>query len=157
MKAASSFFRYSCPLLMFVMLFAFCLDATALAADTWYVASGGDDTNGGTSFEDAFATIQMGVDTALDGDTVLVADGTYTGEGNYDIDFGVDSKNLVVKSLHGPKNCSIDCQGLGRAFYFNWSQTSDTVIDGFTIVNGNTNASLSYGGAIQCQQGYPII
>jgi hypothetical protein len=36
---------------------------------------------------DDSTTIQGGINGAVDGDTVMVADGTYTGEGNRDIDF----------------------------------------------------------------------
>jgi hypothetical protein len=130
-----------------------------VSAATWYVTTNGDDSiNGGTGWEDAFLTIQQGVSTASDGDIVLVADGTYSGVGNYDINFGLyASKNIVIRSLNGPENCVIDCLGLGRGFRLEWIQTNDTVIDGFTIANGNTNDSLSYGGAIKCDMAYPII
>ncbi len=130
----------------------------SFSAVTWYVSTKGDDSiNGGTSWEDSFLTIQQGVSTASDGDIVLVADGTYSGVGNYDINFEYNTKNIVIKSLNGPENCVIDCLGLGRGFRIDWSQTNDTVVEGFTIVNGNTNASLSYGGAILCKQASPII
>ena len=145
-------------LLVVSMLIALAGMIKTVSAVTWYVSTVGDDLiYGGTGWEDAFSTIQQGVSTASDGDIVLVADGTYSGVGNYDINFGWDSKNIVIKSLNGPENCIIDCLGLGRGFRIDWSQTNDTVVDGFTIVNGNTNASLSYGGAILCTQAYPII
>jgi hypothetical protein len=53
-------------------------------------------------------TIQAGIDAAVNGDTVLVADGTYTGVGNRDIDF--KGKAITVKSENGPENCIIDCE-----------------------------------------------
>ena len=54
-------------------------------------------------------TIQAGLDAADNGDTVLVADGIYTSDGNRDIDF--PCKNIVLKSENGPLTTIIDCEG----------------------------------------------
>jgi hypothetical protein len=57
-------------------------------------------------------TIQTGVNAASTGDTVLVADGTYAGDGNHDIDLG--GKAILVARLLVPqrRGQSMHCRGL---------------------------------------------
>ncbi|MCK4606243.1 MAG: right-handed parallel beta-helix repeat-containing protein [candidate division Zixibacteria bacterium] len=101
-------------------------------------------------------TIQAGIDAAVNGDTVLVANGTYTGDGNRDIDFG--GKGIVLRSENGPDftiidcNCSvIDCH---RGFFFHSGEDSAAVVDGFTITDGcgcyGGYTEQSVGSGIRC-------
>jgi len=96
-------------------------------------------------------TIQAGIEAAVDGDTVLVADGTYTGPGNRDIEFG--NKSITVKSVNGPENCIIDCQGSElephRGFVFSSDFLQDAILQGFTIKNGYVPYP-ERGGGIYC-------
>jgi hypothetical protein len=80
-----------------------------------------------------YLTIQAGIDAAGTGDTVLVEDGTYTGPGNRDIDF--KGKAITVQSENGPASTIIDCQGLGRGFYFHNNEGKGSVLAGFTIAD----------------------
>lgn len=98
-----------------------------------------------------YPTIQAGIDAAVDGDTVLVADGTYTDVGNKDIDFG--GKAITVQSENGPEHCIIDCEGTGRGFYFHTSEGENSVVFGFTIRNGHADL----GGGILCENTSPQI
>ena len=80
-----------------------------------------------------YATIGAAMTAATHGDTVLVADGTYTGAGNKNLWF--NGKAITVRSENGPENCIIDCEGAGRGFLFS-GEPPASVVDGFTITNG---------------------
>jgi len=108
-----------------------------------------------------YPTMQAGIDAAAEGDTVLVADGTYTGGGNRDLDFG--GVNMVVMSENGPEVTSIDCEGDSldshRGFYFHSGEDSTAVVQGFTIRNGYAAGPWPkfVGGGIRCDNSSPTI
>jgi len=91
-----------------------------------------------------YTTIQAAVNAASSGDTILVADDTYSGSGNTNIQFG--GKQLVVASENGPESCIIDCGNSSRAFSLHNLEPLGTRIEGFTVVNGLANNS--EGGGI---------
>ena len=96
-----------------------------------------------------YDNIQAAIDAAVNGDTVLVADGTYTDDGNRDIQ--ITGKSITVRSDTGPENCIIDCQGtvteLHRGFNFSDNQDVNSIINGFTV----TNAYADGGAGIDCR------
>ncbi|MHC4621315.1 MAG: right-handed parallel beta-helix repeat-containing protein [Planctomycetota bacterium] len=112
-----------------------------------------------------FDNIQAAIDDANDGDTVIVQPGTYTGEGNRDIDFL--GKAITVRSEDAPENCVIDCQGSiaepHRGFRFVNNETAESVVDGFMIVGGYSPTEdvggydYEVGGAIFCHSSGPTI
>ena len=98
--------------------------------------------------EHPFDAIQKALNIAISGDVILVEDGTYTGSGNRDIDFRGTS--AVLRSRNGAANCVIDCESLGRAFFFHNEETHASVVDGFTIENGEAPVGDGNGGAVLC-------
>ncbi len=82
-----------------------------------------------------YPTIQSAIDAAADGDTVLVASGTYLGAGNKNLDFGGRLITVRCDGLAG--SCIIDCENLGRGFEFRNDEPDDSVVDGFTITRGD--------------------
>jgi len=97
-----------------------------------------------------YPTIQDGIDASVDGDTILVADGTYTGDGNRDIDFL--GKAIMVMSENGAESCIIDCNGGIGGFYFQNGEGTESVLKGFTITG-----SPWMSGAIYCNTSSPTI
>lgn len=108
-----------------------------------------------------YPTIQAAIDQTLDGDTVAVADGIYSGIGNCDIDFA--GRNIIVKSENGAENTIIDCAGSQsephRGFVFTNDEDSTCVLDGFTVRNGYgpVSHSRNEGGAIMIDNASPKI
>jgi len=123
-----------------------------------------------------YPTIQAGIDAARTDDIVLVADGTYTGDGNKNLDF--KGKAITVRSKNGPESTIIDCEGSGSGFYFHSHENIGAVVKGFTIKNGDSsgiycdnnsspliegniitnNSASQYGGGISCfNNSFPTI
>ncbi len=101
-------------------------------------------------------TLQLGINIAGSGDTVLVAPGTYAGTGNKNLDFY--GRNIVLLSESGPEATIIDCQGDGRAIYLHSGETNAAIIDGFTMRGGQGfEWPLNEGGAISCMGASPTI
>jgi len=88
--------------------------------------------------------IQAGLDAASDGDTVLVADGVYSGSGNHSLRF--NGKDVTLRSAGGPDNCIIDGGDAIRAVSFNTGDGPGAIIEGFTI----RNCRSTQGAGILC-------
>ncbi|MCX5637136.1 MAG: PQQ-binding-like beta-propeller repeat protein, partial [Planctomycetota bacterium] len=129
-----------------------------------------------------FTTIQAAIDDSNDGDIIVLFPGTYRGAGNRDIDF--KGKAVTVRSVWPEDSyivaaTVIDCEHAGRGFYFHKYEDKDSVLDGITVVNGQTdigaaiwfqsagptvnnciftgNTASDRGGAFYCQEGSPEV
>lgn len=134
-------FLCGCALLFFATRPAF--------ATTYHVApdSSGDVLN-----------IQAAIDAATSGDEILLSDGTFTGDGNWDLNFG--TKDLVLRSVNGYGVTFIDCgfdnvhDIFHRGLVLEGGQTPATQIEGITF---RRSAGPLDGGSIRCVGSSPVI
>ena len=89
-------------------------------------------------------TIQAGIDTTTNGDTVLVQPGTYTENINF------NGKNITLRSTGGPEVTIIDGNQMGSCVFIASGENENAVMDGFTLTNGTGSFSgIAYvGGGI---------
>jgi hypothetical protein len=85
------------------------------------------------------------MDAAQEGDTVLVAPGTYTGPGNRELDPG--GRAMVILAEEGPEVTIIDPAYEGRAFLVRSGEGPGMEIRGFTIRRGGDAGWNDGGGA----------
>ena len=89
----------------------------------------------------AYPTIQAAIDASTNGDTVMVASGTYF----ENIDF--KGKLISVQSAQGPSVTTIDGGNLAPVVNFSTNETAAAVIQGFTLQHGNATGAYAYEGA----------
>lgn len=125
------------------------------SAATVYVATNGNNAAAGTNWATAKATIQAGISASIDGDVVVVSNGTFSGAGNRDISFL--GRQITVMSYGGATNTIIDC-GRSNAVSFVSGETS-AVLDGFTIQNAYASTGENWGWAriVDVQNSSPTI
>jgi len=107
--------------------------------------------------------IQAAIDTCIDGDTVLLADGTFRGRGNINLRY--NGTRIVLKSQSGnAESCIIDVEGAfneiaERGFIFDHAEDTLCVLKDITIINGSADALCPQceGGGIWISNASPKI
>jgi predicted outer membrane repeat protein len=122
-----------------------------------------------------FLTIQGALNASSDGDTILVAPGTYEGPGNRNLTFG--GASVVLRGTGLRDEVIVHCDGVGRGFYIGGGAAP--VIENLVIANGDTvrgggmylegtsptirnvrfvgNAASESGGGLYCRNGSPTL
>jgi hypothetical protein len=113
------------------------VSASSLASGaTWHVSQSVESSGDGASWETAFKKTQEGIDASSDGDTVIVAQGTYVQNILF---YG---KNITLRSTDPldpaiVANTIIDGNQWGYVVAFFGTENEACVLSGFTIRNGS--------------------
>lgn len=94
---------------------------------------------------DDYERIELGLDAAQSGDTVLVRAGTY-GEDTW-IVLNFRGKDVVLRSESGPSQTIVGVHPNGVVVWFENNESAGAVLDGFTLANGAPACVLVKGRA----------
>ena len=125
--------------------------------DVWHVATTGSDGSGSGTQESPFATIQMGINAAGDGNTVHVAAGTYVENINF------NGKNIALIGEDKETTIIDGSTRNGQAFKI-YDGSDNAVLENFTIdrggptsCGGSNNASIVVSDASPTLRNLKII
>jgi len=105
----------------------FSIQFTVYSGKLFVNATQGSDTNNGISAETAFATIQKAIDTAIDGDTITVAPGTYTENINF------LGKNITLTSSKPTESSTVKNTTIDGFVRFRGTEDPNCTLTGFNI------------------------
>ncbi|MHC4211372.1 MAG: right-handed parallel beta-helix repeat-containing protein, partial [Planctomycetota bacterium] len=121
-----------------------------VSADVSVLLNQGDGTFPGSGTEaDPFCSIQTAIDNAVDTDEIVVAPGTYFERIN------LLGKAVTLRSSDGPEVTVIDAQQTGTVVTCDSGEGPDTILDGFTITNGE--AAAGYGSGMFNENSCPTV
>ena len=127
----------------------------AYIGPVWHISTTGSDVWGNGAEQYPFATIQHGINSSSNTDTVLVQSGTYVENINYDGKLiTVGSLFLTTQDTTYISSTIIDGNNSGGVVVFGNGEDSTAVLSGFTITNGSYEFS---GGGIYCNDSSPIL
>jgi parallel beta-helix repeat protein len=109
------------------MVLVVCAVVIPVRATTYYVDPNGSDDSNGLSWATAFKTIQKGIDTSSDSNTVEVNEGTYY----ENVNFG--GKTVTV---HGADLAATVINGNGATSTVTFGADSVATLSGFTVTGG---------------------
>jgi uncharacterized protein (TIGR02145 family) len=106
---------------------------------TWHVSTSGSDNTGDGSYDFPFASIQTAIDSSSDGDSILVAEGTYNVN-----DLTVSDKSLTLKGVYGRDFTILDGEDAHRILTVNNASTYTFNMSGFTVTDGDALSNSGY-------------
>ncbi len=119
------------------------LTKNILVSDRIYVATGGSDSNEGTAIS-PFLTIQNAIDVAIPGDTIIVSEGTYMENINFNKNVVLGSEFLLDGNKDHITKTIIDGQQLETAVKVStglaYGMEYSSGLIGFTIQNGKSTS-----------------
>jgi predicted outer membrane repeat protein/parallel beta-helix repeat protein len=104
-----------------------------------------------------YPTIQAAINSAIHGDTIVLANGRFRGPENRDLDFR--ALRIILRSQsNDPVACVIDCDGTStdphRGFSFHSGEDARSVVEGVTIQDGYGRGG---GAAVLCESSSPTL
>ena len=132
-------------------------DPVIYTGPVWHVDDAGSNETGDGSESNPFATIQLGIDSAVEGDTVLVEPGTYyTSNSIYNKNIILGSRYLMTADTSYISTTIIDGTGEGCPLMIYGSAITDACrVTGLTIQNGTTGCVYGQGGGLYVEGADP--